>query len=293
MSRFIGPVMVAALALAPVTAAQAQDWRGTPVYGQVSLSAGFVPDPHVIELTAGGGRDAGNLAGGRCTGNIGQNPDFVLRYTAADQQLYIRANSDEDTTIVVRDPAGSWACDDDTNGVNPEVKFPRPASGTYHIWVGTFGDNTASARLEISELTSDSYASGGSLDASANPAFGEVSLRAGFTPDPHSIDMVAGGSIAISSVTDGCPGSVATAPDYRLDYSGNGRNPLKFTFVSDTDTVLLINTSDGAWICDDDSDGDLDPRIVLNSAKSGIYDIWVGTIDGEMAHGTLSISEVR
>lgn len=293
MSRFIRPVLITALALAPLGAAQAQDWRGTPVYGQISLDHGFVPDPHTVEITAGGVRDASNLPGDNCSGSIGQNPDFVLRYTAGEAPLFIRAQSEADTTIAVRGPKGGWSCNDDTNGLNPEVGYLTPQSGNYHIWVGTFGGATAPATIEISELAADSYANSGSLDMTAEPAFGRADLVANFQPDPHQVDIVAGGSISISSVSDQCPGSVASAPDYRVNYDGNGSMRLTFTFVSDEDTVLLINDPQGYWYCDDDSGGDLDPRLPFDRAASGIYDIWVGTIGGQMAHGTLSVTEIR
>ncbi|WP_312127553.1 hypothetical protein [Brevundimonas sp.] len=293
MSRFIRPVLIAALAMAPVTAAQAQDWRGTPVFGQVRLEAGFTPDPHVVELTAGGGTDAGRLAGGRCNGNIGHNPDYVLRYTAGDMPLNIRVTSSEDTTLVIRDPGGSWQCNDDANDLNPEVGFPRPASGNYHIWVGTFNENTANARLEISELASSEVASGSTIDMSQEANFGEVILRAGFTPDPHTVTMAAGGSVSASSVDGQCSGYVSQAPDYELTYRANGSNPLTFTFASDGDTTLMINAPDGSFYCDDDSDGDLNPRVHFNRAQEGVYDVWVGTISGEIESGTLSISEIQ
>ncbi|WP_312134968.1 hypothetical protein WEU32_02830 [Brevundimonas sp. BH3] len=294
MSRFIRPVLAACLVLAPVATVQAQDWRGTPVFGQTRLSGGFTPDPYTVQITAGGTNDAGELGGGRCTGMIGNNPDYALRYSATDMPLYIRTTSDSDTTLVVRDPQGSWQCDDDTNGLNPELSFPRPQSGTYHIWVGTYGNERARATLEISELSdSGTYASGGQIDLSLDSNFGGVTLRSGFRPDPHNIEIVAGGSVPISSVDDSCPGSVSSAPDYSVTYTGNRSAPLVFTFVSDDDAVLLINGPDGEWTCDDDSDGNLDPRVTYRRAQTGTYDIWVGTVGGQMARGTLSVSEIN
>ena len=293
MSRLIRPVLIAALAMAPVTAAQAQDWRGTPVFGQVRLQSGFTPDPHVVELTAGGGTDAGRLAGGRCTGNIGHNPDYVLRYAAGELPLNIRVSSSDDTTLVIRDPDGSWQCNDDTNGLNPEVSFPRPASGNYHIWVGTFNESTASARLEISELASDEVSSSSTVDMSQEANFGEVILRAGFTPDPHEVSIAAGGSVSASAVDSQCSGYISQAPDYELTYRSNGSNPLTFAFTSKGDTTLVINGPDGSFYCDDDSGGNFNPRVHFNRAQDGVYDIWVGTISGEIESGSLTISEIQ
>ena len=69
--------------------------------------------------------------------------------------LIISVASGEDTTLVINGPDGQWYCDDDTNGVNPMVRFESPGSGQYDIYVGHYGQNRGvPARLYISELTS-------------------------------------------------------------------------------------------------------------------------------------------
>ena len=58
---------------------------------------------------------------------------------------------------MVNAPDGSWYCDDDggVNGMNPSIRFNRPASGRYEIWVGTYGSATTQpAQLHISEVGS-------------------------------------------------------------------------------------------------------------------------------------------
>lgn len=283
----------ALLSLAPAVA-QAQDWRGTPVYGSVRLSAGFTPDPHEISLTAGGPVDAGRINGANCTGQIGTNPDYVLNYSADDMGLYIRASSNGDTSLAVRDPQGRWHCNDDTNGLDPEVGFGDPMSGRYAIWVGAVGETTANATLQISEISHNSGSSyGGEVDMGATANFGEVILRSGFTPDPHQIEMTAGGSIDASDLSSRCMGMISSAPDYEITYRDAGNYPLAVTFRSSADTTLVINAPDGQWYCDDDSAGKFNPRVSFADAMDGVYDIWVGTISGEMAGGVLSISEIQ
>ena len=50
-------------------------------------------------------------------------------------------------------PDGQWHCDDDSgDGTNAQVRFAKPASGVYDIWVGTYSGGTNPARLEITEL---------------------------------------------------------------------------------------------------------------------------------------------
>ena len=51
-------------------------------------------------------------------------------------------------------PDGRWYCNDDANGLNPQVWWSNPMSGQYDIWIGTYGSGSgmASSTLTISEL---------------------------------------------------------------------------------------------------------------------------------------------
>ncbi|MFN3449915.1 MAG: peptidase S1 [Roseococcus sp.] len=111
-----------------------------------------------------------------------------------------------------------------------------------------------------------------------NPTFGTIALVAGFTPDPRFIDVTAGGSIAAERLGRDCAGSIANAPDVRLNYTA-GSFPLYLFAQSREDTTLVVNLPDGSWICNDDFDG-LNPGIVLQRPPSGQYDIWVGVFGG-------------
>ena len=281
----------ALLLLAP--AAQAQDTSATATYGSVRLNSGFTPDPQMVSLTAGGSIDASSL-GSPCTGSIARAPDYELTYTSGSLPLYIYASASSDTTLVVNGPDGQWYCDDDSNGgTNPQVTFNSPESGTYDIWVGTFGGGTASATLNISELAEDDNDDngGGSPDASLTAVFGEVSLNSGFTPDPHRVSLTAGGMIAASTVSASCQGSIAAAPDYQVSFT-SGSLPLAIRTEAGTDTTLVVNGPDGQWYCDDDSGGGTNAQVYFAKPSSGTYDIWVGTYGGGTQPATLLITEV-
>ncbi|MDQ8028600.1 MAG: peptidase [Brevundimonas sp.] len=283
----------AVLMVAPV--AQAQDTSAQATYGSVRISSGFAPDPHVVSLTAGGSIDASNL-GSPCRGSIARAPDYEVTYTAGSLPLYITSTSSSDTTLVVNAPDGRWYCDDDTNGNNPLVTFNNPRSGTYDIWVGTYGGGTSAASLAISELYSTGQSSGGGgssggyPDTSARAAFGEVSLSAGFTPDPHRVNLTAGGGLQASVVSSECRGAIATAPDYQITYSA-GSLPLAIRTQSSSDTTLVVNGPDGEWYCDDDSGGGTNAQVYFAKPASGVYDIWVGTYSGGNTSATLLITE--
>ena len=119
----------------------------------------------------------------------------------------------------------------------------------------------------------------------ANPRYGQVSLQAGFMPDPHVRNLTAGGSINTSH----CPGPsyVANEPDYRLNWGGGNLN---IYAISSSDTTLVINKADGSWECNDDGGSGLNPLITISQA--GRYDIYVGTYSSTPVPAVLKISEM-
>lgn len=297
--------LAAAAALALVASpayAQNLNTGASGTYGQISLRSGFLPDPHSVTVAAGGTVEA-TRASAECNGGyISPRASFSLRYTAGDLPLYIGATSDADTTIVVRTPDGQWVCNDDSNGLNPMVSWDDPRSGRYQIWVGRFGEQgeTAPAMLHISEVGmpgGEGGAVGGDMpDFSLEPAYGAIDLVSGFTPDPHEVAISAGGSIDASVLNQpGCVGSIARAPDFRVNWtSGSSGLPLIFSVASDADTTLVVNDAEGNWVCDDDGGNEgLNPSITFANPASGQYDIWVGTFSsGDLQPSTLNVSEV-
>lgn len=132
--------------------------------------------------------------------------------------------------------------------------------------------------------------------AAQNPnlaaAYSELRLTAGFMPDPRTVSLTAGGSIA--PTVSGCTyGRVANAPDVKVHYSGNTSNTLYIYAQSSTDVTLLINMPDGTWRCDDDSFGGTNPLVVISGAPNGRYDIWVGTFGENTAPAQLFVSELN
>ncbi len=134
-------------------------------------------------------------------------------------------------------------------------------------------------------------AAAGAQDISADPAFGTVTLEGGFVPDPHTTELVAGGSIAVADQGAGCTGYIASAPDVDFNFTA-GELPLNIYVTSESDTTLVINLPDGTWLCNDDAEG-FNPAVAIASPQSGLYNIWVGTYDADAAAAaTLKISEL-
>ncbi|MGY6531271.1 peptidase [Glycocaulis sp.] len=142
-------------------------------------------------------------------------------------------------------------------------------------------------------------------DYTLPPSYGDISLRAGFPSDPHTVDLQSGGSIRANTLRDNgsgnadrdgrCAGYIADAPDFSLHFtSGTGVLPLRIGAASGADTTLVINGPDGSWYCDDDGGEGLNPLIQFNNPETGRYDIWVGTFgSASLADARLFITEFR
>lgn len=293
---------VAALAVISVMAApayaQSINAGANGTFGRVTLTSGFTPDPNETTVNAGGPVDAANL-GSECSGHVARRPSVSLRYTAGSLPLIVSATSAADTTLVIRAPDRSWHCNDDgPGGLNPVVRFDTPASGRYQIWVGTFESDasTPEATLYVSEIGAGKWNADNAPNPATDPAFGAVDLASGFQPDPHTVTIAAGGDFDVSNLAvQGCVGWIASAPDYRVNWTaGSGALPLVFSVDSETDTTLVINDAQGNWICDDDGGNNgLNPAITIANPTSGQYDVWVGTFSqGDLAQSTLNVSEL-
>jgi len=281
------------------------DLTAPALYGERSLRGGFTPDPAEIAVTAGGPIDVAQavqgetVAEGYCTGFVTREPTLELTFEAGALPLYISAVSDADTTLAVNTPDGAWFCNDDDLGLNPGLRFSDPQSGVYDIYLGTFsaGSAGADAVLLISELGTGPDPAQNRVDIFAPALFGDHALRTGFLPDPHVIEVEAGGPLqarrsGVESDGDWCVGYVTAAPTVQLEWAGNdGR--LSIFVESDVDTTLSVNMPDGSWRCDDDGGRGVDAALQFDNADSGVYDIYVGTF-GQSAAGSparLNISE--
>jgi hypothetical protein len=125
-------------------------------------------------------------------------------------------------------------------------------------------------------------------DLSAPATYGTVTLETGFSPDPTTVAVQAGGTLAAPG---GCVGKVANAPDFELTYTAGTTFPLNIYVKSDSDTTLAINGPDGSWYCADDSNG-VNPAVTFTTPASGVYDVFVGTYGDTPAPATLHVSEL-
>ena len=194
----------------------------------------------------------------------------------------------------MRTPDGLWRCDDDSgDGLNPALQIEQPTSGRYAIWVGTFASDAPPMDTMLhlgptGTLLSEPKRPNLAID----PAFGSVELAFGFEPDPHTLNLSAGGTVNASSLgIDACVGFVSHGPAYGLNWTV--ADALSISVESNSDTTLLISDPSGAWSCNDDSEG-LNPAIMFATPTSGRYNIWVGTFsEGAVAPAILRVTAIR
>ena len=147
--RFSAIAAIACLCAGPA-ATQNPDLKAT--YGEKTLKAGFDPDPVKVKVEAGGPVET-KLGG--FTHWVAKEPDFRVNYTAGQFVLTIHATSKEDTTLLINTPDGKWIANDDRapGDLDPLIRFEKPMSGRYEIWVGTLRKGiTPPAKLYITEL---------------------------------------------------------------------------------------------------------------------------------------------
>ncbi|MFC5345736.1 peptidase S1 [Brevundimonas staleyi] len=157
---------------------------------------------------------------------------------------------------------------------------------------------TVSMRLGAAVAACTMLAGGPALaqDASLDPNFGSVSLRAGFTPDPMVVRIAAGGNINVndaSSLGGQCVGMITDAPDYRIHYTAQPGVRLTIRIRSQADTTLVVNGPDGQWYCNDDIGSSINPGVLYRTPRSGVYDIWVGTYGSDPAPAEIRITEME
>lgn len=133
----------------------------------------------------------------------------------------------------------------------------------------------------------------GPLTPDAPPNYGSTALRAGFLPDPFSVQVRTGGNIELRQVDPNCRGFVTAQPDYNLDWSGSSTFLRIYVDGTMADTTLAVRTPGGQLLCNDDAFGTLRSALDFNNPAAGRYNIWVGSYSsGTFADARLYITEL-
>ncbi len=255
---------------------------GEPRYGAHSLAPGFSPAPFTLEVVSGGDVDVKSLAlADNCLGFAASDPDIVVELASGIDLVTFLVAGEQDTTLIINLPNGSWSCNDDTNGLNPALVYHKVTPGPYLIWIGSYAPETFDdATLYISEAgpeTLPTTATG--PDPARDSTYGEVTLAPLFQPSPFAVQFLGGGrSQAANFIADpACHGFVSEAPDFSVIISESFAD-LHFAVYSPAAMNLIINGADGRWHCSDNQPG-TNPVIGFDYAPAGLYDIWVGSVE--------------
>jgi hypothetical protein len=138
MKTILAALIVSATVAGPALACP--NWQANPSFGQIELSAGFLPDPYVRNITAGGRYDlAGCFGSNGWGGSVASRPDFDLYWNGSSAALTIAVTASADAVLLINAPDGQWYYADDTSGTDPAITFSNPQQGLYDIWIGAYG----------------------------------------------------------------------------------------------------------------------------------------------------------
>lgn len=268
---------------------------GDPRYGVFALAPGFAPSPFARDGLSGGDVEVKSLRlGDNCLGYAASDPDFLIELTDEFKRITFLIASAADTTLIMNLPNGSWACNDDTNGLNPALVLHNAPPGPYRLWIGSYAAETYDESvLYISEAAPEALPTTATgPDPARDPLYGETTLASGFTPSPFTIQITGGGRNPVANHIAGeqCRGYVAEAPDFSI-YLSDVFDEIWFAVDSPADMTLLVNAADGSWHCSDDRLG-TNPGIAFRFTLAGLYDIWVGSAaEGNYAAGIFYVLE--
>jgi hypothetical protein len=256
-----------------------------------------VTGPQLISAQAyvaqvGGQHSVSDCPGIDGWGYADEAPSFTLSMSQmTGYQFTAETTSDCDPTMIIRDAFGQWHFNDDgPNGLQPQLQIDGSAlNGRVDIWVGSFGGSTCQGTIifRTAATAAPMPQPGGGMPGCPNPAMqGPVVNTTGSALySPTDYPLMAGGPTDLS--TCGLPisgwGFFSAQPSYSFFLSGmQDYGRLEIEGESSCDTVMLVRTPDGMWYFDDDSNGNLNPLININSSAmlNGRVDVWVGTYGG-------------
>jgi hypothetical protein len=124
-------------------------------------------------------------------------------------------------------------------------------------------------------------------NASADPA---ASLSVGFSPDPFTRRLTAGGDRSLQAIDANCAGFVDSDNGIVFSYEGNSH--LGVFVSSAADTTLLLVDSNGQHYCSDDHEQlpGANPGVSLANAPAGNFTAYIGTLERGAADATATLA---
>ena len=258
---------------------------------------GFPLESFLISLQGGDPVAASTTLAAQCTGYIPAHPIVIVNFRGKADLLRTFFYSDGDKTLVIQTPTGAYLCGDNMNQLilDPEVEITEPAAGHYVVWVGSkVATDLISGFLAFttrSEVDASRFVLGSLVKRAAAPPFIPVrdrlvnavalveealaavknvaALKAG--GEPVTQVFTATGDLSAVELQTGdtlCSGLVNIVPTYAFDWSGDAKGLTLFA-EANSDTTLLVRTPNGSFLCADDTDGNLNPVLMLPEPAAG------------------------
>lgn len=266
----------------------------------LTLAGAQLLQPQAYMATVGGPHDVSNCPGLDALGSVTEAPSFTLYLSQMDgYMLTTDIVSDCDATLLLRDAFGQWHFNDDTNGFQPQLALNGSAlNGRVDIWVGGFAGSACqgSITFRTAYMAPPPPPGGQVVGGCPNPNMQGVPVQntGSALYSPTDYFTTASGTQQLSAC--GLPvfssGYFNAQPNFSFFLSGMqeyGR--LEIEGEASCDTVLLVRTPDGQWFLDDDSNGNLNPRLDLTNTfmLNGRVDVWVGSYSGAACPATIEL----
>lgn len=289
------PVPVPAPAPVPVAICPNPNMVGP----SLTLFGAQLLQPQAYMATVGGPHDLSGCPQLNAWGTATEAPSFTLYLSQMDgYTLTTDIASDCDATLLMRDAFGQWHFNDDTNGLQPQLALNGASlNGRVDIWVGGFGGSACQGSITFRTASmAPPMVPGGVVGGCPNPNLQGVPVQTTGAAlySPTDYFTTAAGSQQLNSC--GLPvfssGYFNATPNFSFFLSGMEQyGRLEIEGEASCDTVLLVRTPDGQWYLDDDSNGNLNPRLDLTNSfmLNGRVDVWVGSYSGTSCPATIEL----
>lgn len=272
----------------------------------ITIGPGFSPDPITIDGTGGGQVSAASWTSNQCRGfaTAMNAPMILVNVTGMIPNANFLAASNDDSTLIVQKPDGSYLCgDDEGGGLNPRVSTML-MPGQYKVWVGAYSAGSLQFRFGVSATATQAAALGlpggpagmpqngaGQAGIGGSSPTQPITVQPGFMPDPTVVSASVNATVDASSMGPGCYGYVGAAPTALLTAQGNF-SFLRIMAAANSDTVLVVRSPSGQTWCNDDALGE------LNSAhegaiSAGVYQVYAGFLSSQSGPVRVGVTELR
>ncbi|WP_375550246.1 hypothetical protein [Rhodophyticola porphyridii] len=265
---------------------------------QIQLTGDQLYAPQRYGVQAQGTTPASNCGEFQGTGYFSAAPQYSFYLSGMDPyRLAIDVVAECDTTLLVNSADTTWHFDDDGAGYpNPRLELvgAQALNGRVDVWVGSYSGTPCNATLNMETFYVTAPAPQ-PQQAAGCPSFAlsgqQVNITGQQLYSPQAYGVQAGGGTPVGDCGIGAGGYANATPDYTFFLSGMDQYRLAIDVDSQCDSTLIVNAANGQWFYDDDSNGNLDPRLDLRGAHllNGRVDVWVGTFSGDSCPATLNM----